>query len=78
MQRLGTPGRGKTLKTSPPAIARRRGQFFGQKLVDWVALERETKFVHTHSGIFDPFTSSPDKSVKITMKLDGRRMRRIH
>lgn len=40
MQRLGTTVRGKTLKTSPPAMARRRGQFFGQKLEDWVPLER--------------------------------------
>ena len=63
MQRLGTPGRGKTLKTSPPAPVA-AGTVFRAKTPGFGASSsREAKFVHIHSGIFDPFPPIPDKNL---------------
>ena len=79
MQRLGTVARGKTLKTSPlpaPTVHTSGGDSFSGKnsRIGWQ--DGEAKFVHTHSGIFDPFTSIPDKSLlTIILKLEERRMR---
>ena len=62
MQRLGTVAQGKTLKTSPPAVAAAWTVFRAKtRGIGWHW--REAKFVQTHSGIFDPFTFIPDKSL---------------
>ena len=63
MQRLGTPRRGKTLKTSRPAMATTGTVFRAKNPELGASVEREAKFVRTHSGIFDPFCSILDKSL---------------